>query len=207
MLSLLCLASMSLASATAAKADASNPLAAVIELMDELTAKIIKDGDEEQKAYVKYTEWCDDATKNFGFEIKTATSKKEKLEAKIEDLAAAIASDEKDLKDATLVREKERAEFEAAQSELVDTVDTLARAIGILEKQMAKNPAAFTQVDADKFNSIIQSLNVVMDAASFEIDDKQKLVALVQSQSEMRRTQVLQTQLPTKPTAPTFSMF
>merc|ERR1719450_1298324 len=158
MLSLLCLASMSLASATAAKADASNPLAAVIELMDELTAKIIKDGDEEQKAFVKYTEWCDDATKNLGFEIKTASSKKEKLEAKIEeltatidactakieDLAAAIASDEKDLKDATLVRKKERAEFEAAQGELVETVDTLARAIGILERQMAKNPAAFT---------------------------------------------------------------
>jgi len=194
MLSLLCLVSMPVASATAAKAD--NPLAAVIELMDELTAKVIKDGDEEQKAYVKYTEWCDDSSRNHQQEITTLTSQKEKLEAKIEeltgtieectqkieDLAAAIASDEKDLKDATLVREKEVADFEEAQAELVETLSALSRAIGILEKEMAKNPAAFTQVDAQHFNSILEGLNAVMDAASFAVADKHKLAALVQEQ-------------------------
>jgi len=179
-----------------AQASAGNPLSTVLELMDELTAKLIKDGDEEQKAFVKFTEWCDDATKNFGFEIETLTSRKNKLEAKIaeesstidactakiEELAANIATDSKDLKDATDVRNKEVAEFEAAQSELVDTVDTLSRAIGILEREMAKNPAAFTQVDVSSIDSLLKGLDAVVEAASFTIADKQKITSLVQAQ-------------------------
>merc|ERR1719375_441536 len=100
-------------------------------------------------------EWCDDASKNAAFEIETAKTKKSELEAtiskcagdieastsKIEDLAASISSDEGDLKNATLIREKEKADFIAAEKELMDTVDTIDRAISILEREMAKNPA------------------------------------------------------------------
>jgi peptidoglycan hydrolase CwlO-like protein len=64
---------------------------------------------------------CDDAAKNSQFEIKTAASEKEDLEAKIgeftsnigasnskiEDLAASIAKDEKELEAATAVRENQ----------------------------------------------------------------------------------------------------
>ena len=100
-----------------------NPLGKVIELLDSLAAKITAEGEEELKAYKAYFEWCEDVTRNKQFEIKTATALKEKLEAtiskaageseasatKIEELAAAIASGESDLKDATLIREKETA--------------------------------------------------------------------------------------------------
>merc|ERR1719410_1157688 len=93
----------------------SNPLASVISLLDELTAKITKEGEAEQKAYAEYVEWCDDVSKNGAFAIETATKEKAKLEAaiveltsnseaassKIEDLAAAISTAESDLKDAT----------------------------------------------------------------------------------------------------------
>merc|ERR1719163_2191421 len=60
-----------------------NPLGKVIELMDSLKAKIVKEGEAEAKAYKDFVEWCDDAAANKGFEIKTATSKKAKLEAAI----------------------------------------------------------------------------------------------------------------------------
>merc|ERR1719262_1169664 len=98
-----------------------NPLGKVIDLMNELKAKVMKDGEDEAKAYSDFFEWCDDASKNSQFAIKTATAKKEKLEAqiadlsssieassaKIEDLAAAIATADGELKDATLIRDKE----------------------------------------------------------------------------------------------------
>ena len=137
-----------------------NPLSKVIELLSSLEAKIIKEGEAEQKAYEEYVEWCDDASKNKGFEIKSLTTQKEELVAtiakctsdgeeadtKIEELAKSIATGEAELKDATLIRDKENAEFTAAEAELVDSIDTLDRAIAVLEREMAKNPA-LVQVD------------------------------------------------------------
>jgi len=142
---------------TVASADGSNPMAKVLELMDDCSSKIKKDGEAEAKAYKEYFEWCDDASKDSQFAIKTYSADVEKLTAsvakltsdiavgtsKIEDLASAIATAEKDLADATTVREKEAADFSAAEAELVDGVDTLGRAIGILEREMAKKSSCF----------------------------------------------------------------
>jgi chromosome segregation ATPase len=178
-----------------ADADTSNPMAKVLELMDDCSAKIKKDGEAEAKAYKEYFEWCDDASKDSQFAIKTYSADVEKLSAsvakltsdievgtsKIEDLASAIATAEKDLADATAVREKEAADFSAAEAELVDGVDTLGRAIGILEREMAKNPAAFAQIDMSSFTKLTQAIGAVTEAAAFTASDKSKLMALVQS--------------------------
>merc|ERR1719316_2243536 len=182
--------------ANAALLDAeTNPLAKVIELMDSLTAKITADGEAEAKAYHEYMEWCDDETKSLGFEIKTLTSKKEKLEAiiakataaieeggtKIADLAAGIATAEEELANATLIRNKENEEFMAAEKELVDSIDVLDRAIAILEREMAKNPA-LVQVDTTNVKVLVQPMTAVINAAaSFSSMDQKKLLALVQS--------------------------
>jgi len=188
-----------IASVAVCEVATTNPLSKVIELLTSLEAKIIKEGEVEAKAYKEYIEWCDDATKNTAYEIETAKTKKADLEAtiskcagdisasasKIEDLAAAIASDGGDLKNATLIRDKENADFLAAEKELVDTVDTIDRAISILEREMAKNPALM-QVDTSNFKALLQSLSTVIDAAALSSSDKKKLVALVQSQSESR---------------------
>merc|ERR1719210_1414071 len=166
-----------------------SPLSKVLDLMAELTAKITKEGDAEAKAYTEYFDWCDDMAKNAGFEIKTAEAKKEKLEAtigelttaisvstaKIDDLVAAIAADDSELKDAAAVAKNE--------AELLDCIDTLERAIGIISKEMAKNPAALAQIDTSSTARLVQTLGAVIDAAGFAANDKQKLVALVQSQN------------------------
>jgi len=177
-------------------ASATNPMAKVIELMDECAAKVKRDGDNEAKAYKEYFDWCDDVAKNSQFEIKTAQSNKDKLEAnigeleasigesntKIEKLTGSIAADEKELEEATAIRDKEAADFAAAEGELMDDVDTLERAIGILEKELAKNPAAFAQVDSTNTAALVQALGAVVDAAGFQSSDKNRLVALVQNQ-------------------------
>jgi chromosome segregation ATPase len=188
------------AAAPSALADqaASNPLGKVLELIDDLAAKVTKEGEAEQKAYDEYVEWCDDASKNAKFAIETATSQKAKLEAKIDEsasaiqvctseiekLASAISSGESELAGATSVREKEAADFAAAEKELMDAIDALDRAIKILEKEMAKNPASFAQVDTSNMKSALAGISVVLDAASFSLNDRKKLVALAQTQEE-----------------------
>merc|ERR1712226_131781 len=84
--------------------------------------------------------------------------------------------------DATLIREKEAADFAANEKELVDVIDTLSRAINILEREMAKNPAAFAQIDTSSLDGVLNSLSAVMNAVAFSSADRQKLLALVQSQ-------------------------
>merc|ERR550514_1325924 len=185
------------AAADASDRTQANPLGKVLELMDELTAKVKADGEAEAKAYKEYFEWCDEVNTNTKFAIETATKQKEKLEAtigeassdiqvassKIEELASDISSATAELEKATAIRKKEHEEFVAAETELAEGVDTLGRAIGILEKEMAKNPAMLAQVQAStSLAGMLQSLGAVVDAAAFSTNDRQKLLALVQSQ-------------------------
>jgi chromosome segregation ATPase len=183
------------AAAPVAAQDASaNPLAKVIQLMDDLTAKVVKEGETADLAYREYKNWCDDAASNKRFEIKTLTASKGKLDANIgkltsdiavcddniDKLVKSIATATKELKDATEIREKEADEFAKDEAELMDTIDTLSRASAIISKEMKKNPA-FAQVDTTNFKALMQALSAIVDASSFSAAGKQKLMALVQS--------------------------
>jgi hypothetical protein len=183
-----------LAWAPASSAMDTNPLGKVIELMADLTAKITKEGEVEAKAFADYVEWCDEAAANLHNEIKVGEKKKEELDsliskceadiasgdAKIEDLSAAISADEKQLKEATSVRTEEKATFLASEKELVDAVDTLDRALTILQKEMTKNPASLAQIDTTNLDGILKGLSAVINAAGFSAKDQDKLTALVQ---------------------------
>jgi len=185
-------------------AEQSNPLGKVYELMSALEAKIIKEGEAEAKAFKEFFEWCDDASKNINYDIKTGKKSQEKLtakidelasdievgESKIEELSGAIATNEGELKDAQAIRDKEAADFAASEKELVDTVDTLDRAISIISTEMSKNPAALAQIDTSSMTSLIQSLSVVVDAAGFSGSDRQKLLALVQAKQNSEEEDV-----------------
>merc|ERR1719405_78412 len=182
-------------SAFACVAEESNPLGKVFELMSALETKIKAEGEAEAKAFKEFFAWCDESSQNINFEIKTGKASKEKLEAKIgeltsaidvseskiEELAAAVSTAEAELSDATGIREKEASDFAASEKELVETVDTLDRAISIISTEMSKNPAALAQIDTSSMAGLVQSLSAVVDAAGFSTSDRQKLVALVQS--------------------------
>jgi len=185
-------------SAPVVLASDANPMDKVFELMDDCAAKVKADGEAEAKSYKEYFDWCDDTAKNSQFEIKTLASEKEELEAtigeetaniaasttKIEELSAAIASDTAELKEATAIREKEAADFAKSEAELVDTVDTLERAVAILEREMAKAPGSFAQIDTSNVKLLAQALGSVLDAAAFAGADKNKVLALVQAQGD-----------------------
>jgi len=162
----------------------------VIELLSELQAKLIKDGEAEEKAFKDYFAWCDDASK----EIKTLKAEVEELKAtidksssdidalttKIEELAGRLATNSADLKAATEIREKERADFGANEADMMDAVDTLGRAIKILEKHVA-----MLQGKGEKgFEGLEQSFEALIDAAALSLHDKTKLQSMLQSQSQ-----------------------
>jgi len=172
-----------------------NPIAKVIEMLSDLQQKIIKEGEVAQKEYNDFAEWCEEESKNLQFEIKTGKATAEELSAtidkavsdidafaaSIEDLVAQVATDEADLKAATEIRDKEHADFAAEEADLVDTVDTLERAIGILEREMAKTGGA-ALVQLKNAGSVAAALKTLLDATSISNGDAKKLTALVQNQ-------------------------
>jgi hypothetical protein len=172
-----------------------DPIQKIIELITEFQGKIIRDGEVEQKAYDEYFEWCDDASKSKSFELKTSTAKAEKLTAilqkaasdiedastKIEELSSATSTDEADLKAATTIRESEHKDFAAEEAELMESIDMLGRAIGILEKELKGSSFLQAKVVTSNMKNVISTLSTIVDAASFSTHDKQRLLALVQS--------------------------
>jgi len=165
-----------------------------IQLLEGLSAKIVKEGEEEAKLYEKFTAYCNDESKETQFEIKTSKADAERAsaavadetakigaaEAKIEELSSTIATAEKDLAAATKIREKENVDFEKVQAELMEGVSMLERAIAIIEREMAKT--GFIQ-GADSMKKVSDALTVVMDAAMVNSGDKAKVQALLQSQT------------------------
>merc|ERR1719352_900279 len=100
--------------------------------------------------------------------------------AKIEELSTTIATAEKDLASATKIREKENADFEKVQAELMEGVSMLERAIAIIEREMAKT--GFIQ-GADSMKKVSEALSAIMNAAMVNSADKAKVQALLQAQT------------------------
>merc|ERR1719440_120745 len=171
-----------------------NPIEKVIELLSNLQAKVVSEGEDAQKLYEEFAEWCEDEAKQKQFEIKTGEAQKEELEATIAkansdidaadaaigELSQGIATNEKDLKDATVIREKEHGDFVAAENDLTETIDMLGRAIGILEQEMSKHDAAAAllqhqaQDGSTPIENLVQALQTVLQSTSLSALDQKK---------------------------------
>jgi hypothetical protein len=170
-----------------------NPISKVLSLLDDLRQKVLLDGEVEQKQYEKYTEWCEDEAVAKQYQIKNGKAKIEDLSAVIEkatagisnadsviaDLAKSLTANENDLKAAQEIRDKEHADFEAADKDLEETVDMLGRAIGILEKNLKSN--SFAQISKTNLNELTQALTVVMKVGLLQSEDTSKLQGFLQA--------------------------
>merc|ERR1719199_2134500 len=137
-----------------------SPVEKVIQMLADLEVKVIGEGKDAQKAYDEYAEFCEDRSRQLGFEIKTGkanveeltatieeeTSASAALESKIEDLSNDIQRDEADLAAATKIRNKEAADFAVEEKELTDVISMLERATAILTREMAKSGASMLQM-------------------------------------------------------------
>jgi len=172
--------------------ETASPISKVIEMISGLQAKIMGEGTEAQKVYDDFAEWCEDTAKQLQFEVKTGkegvaelqakisqeASTIESLTAKVEELAENIATDESDLKAATGIRNKEEADFAKEDKELMNVIETLGRAIGILEREMAKGGASMMQIKNAK--SLAEALGTMVQASMVSMADGDRLTALLQ---------------------------
>jgi chromosome segregation ATPase len=173
-----------------------SPVSKVFQMLSDLESKIIKEGEGAQKAYDEFAEWCEDRSRNVGFEIKTgkaeiaelkATIEKETstvaaLTTKIEELSGSIATNEADLKAATKIRQEEAADFAVEEKDLTEVISMLERAIAILEREMQKGGASMMQLQNTK--SVVDALSALVEASVISAADSKRLTALVQSSQE-----------------------
>merc|ERR1719205_123627 len=159
-----------------------------------MQTKIIGEGEAAHALYAEFAEMCEERSKDLQFEIKTGkgeiadlkavideeTATAESLTTKVEELTASISADEADLAAATKIREKESADFMAEEKELSEVIDSLQRAIGILEKEMAKHGASMMQIR--NAGSLEKTLQLLVEASTLTSADAKGIQALVQTQ-------------------------
>merc|ERR1719487_550661 len=165
-------------------------------MLSNLQQKLIAEGADSQKAYNERSKYCETEAQQLGFAIKTEkgeianlkaaiekdTATGTALSSKIEDLSGDISSNEAELKSATGIRAKEAADFAAEEKELMETADSLERAISVLTKEMAKGGAAMLQMKSA--NTVTDALRLLVQGAAISTDDASKLTAFVQQSSQ-----------------------
>jgi DNA repair exonuclease SbcCD ATPase subunit len=185
--------------ATQAVASEVSPIEKVIEMISDLEAKVIKEGDDAQQIYDEFSEFCEDRSRQLGFEIKTGkaevaelsatieeeTAASAALETKIEELSDSIKTDEADLKAATEQRDREAADFAAEEKELTEVISMLERAVAILSREMAKQDgASFLQSQLKNVKNLVEAFQVMVQASAISSADASRLTALVQTSSD-----------------------
>jgi len=181
--------------AVIASASSTTPISKVMDLMSGLETKIGEEKAAAIKSFNEFSEWCEDQAKNLEYEIKTGNSQAEELKAsieeesakassltaKIEDLSGSLAADNSDLKSATGIRSQESASFAADEKELAEVIDTLERAVSVIEREMSKGGSALLQ---GKFSTVAQALGAIVDASVLSSADTSRLTALLQSSQD-----------------------
>jgi len=178
-------------------AEIQSPVTKVVELIQDLKAKILADGKAEQKTYDKFACWCEKTTAQKATSIEEAKTSIEKLSEKVLDLKGStgkltaevaglnkdIAANNQAVKEATQIREKEtadygeaRANLEAAIGALEGAIEVLTGAGTLLEKDSALAKTKLLSVAAD----VQGALRVVpSDAFTHGSDDKHMVEAFI----------------------------
>jgi hypothetical protein len=167
------------------------PIQKVIQLVDELQAKVIAEGDSSQVAYEEFVDWCgkqaletkhaiEDATESretLTATIETAEANIEQLNAEISDLTGTISRQEAEYATAKENRQKEHDDFLARDADLGETVSMLTRASAVLEKNLKASKQEAVQEALVKLTS---TLTTVVDSSFVSLQDKNLVESLLQ---------------------------
>jgi len=177
-----------------AAATSVSPVQKVIQLLDDLKGKVEADLERETKLMEEYTSWCDEednakedaitsSKRTIGDLMATIEDSKGQiatLGSTIEETTSKISSSEADLAEATALRKKENGDFAASEKELVDTVDSLGRAVALIKR----NLGLLQDGKASKeLSAVAASLSKVVEASWVTSHQKKVLQSLIQSQS------------------------
>jgi septal ring factor EnvC (AmiA/AmiB activator) len=156
MIAFLCLFAAAQATALLGKATAVNealneknrPVTKVINLLKDMQAQLEKEADEDEETYQKVACWCETNDKektaaiadaeahitDLTSTIEELTATSAKLNTEIKNLEAEIAKNQEALDKATAMRQKELAEFNAEEKDMLQSIGALKSAIIVLSK-------------------------------------------------------------------------
>eukprot|EP00930_Biecheleria_cincta_P024108 TRINITY_DN172_c1_g1_i2.p1 TRINITY_DN172_c1_g1~~TRINITY_DN172_c1_g1_i2.p1 ORF type:complete len:678 (-),score=232.90 TRINITY_DN172_c1_g1_i2:465-2498(-) len=187
---------LSLALAMGAAGTAS-PISRVLELLGGMEDKIKKQGMEADEAMKEAGEFCRQRSRDLGYSIKTSTDEKEDLEAKIskstsklesiastlQETSQGIETNEAELSKATEVREKEKADFATSEQDLLDTMDSMTRALGVLEKEAAKGKSE-SLLQVQQAPNVLFALEAMVSKSLISTADRDGLTAFLQNSEQ-----------------------
>jgi hypothetical protein len=137
--------------AVADDADNASPVKKVLKLLKDMQGQLKAEKEHEEEVYAKLSCWCEvngkekDAaveaamrkTAELESTINALTAKATDVEGSIKSLKEETAANQESLKAATELREKERAEFNAEDKELLLSVDSIKNALVILSRHQS----------------------------------------------------------------------
>jgi len=144
------------------------PVSKVITLLKDMLKQLEKEAEEDEEIYDQLACWCETNDKEKTKSIADAEATIEELTNKIEELTATsarlnteiknlekeVAENQAALDQATSIREKELAEFNAEEKDLLASISALKAAITVL----GKHHTAFLQVSSSTMSGIAASL-------------------------------------------------
>merc|ERR1712186_231405 len=133
------------------------PVSKVITLLKDMLKQLEKEAEEDEEIYDKVACWCETNDKEKTKAIADAEAKIADLTVKIEELTAQsarlnteiknlekeVAANQEALEKATAIREKQLAEFNAEEKDLLESISALKAAITVLSKH---NGGSFLQI-------------------------------------------------------------
>jgi chromosome segregation ATPase len=169
-----------------------SPVQKVIELLDELKGKVAGDLQAEETMMEEYTKWCDEEENDkedaitankrtvgdLNAVITDSNARIGELSSEIEELAGKIASADKDLQDATGVRDEENGSFSATEKELLETTDMLGRATAVLSRGQF---SFLQQHNAKDLSNLAKGLSTIVEASWVNSKQKAVVQSLLQS--------------------------
>jgi chromosome segregation ATPase len=143
-----CIFVLALAGATLLSQQKERPVTKVINLLKDMQAQLEKERDTDQEVYDKLACWCEtnDKEKSEAVDIAQAsitslvstieelTGKSSRLTTEIKSLNEEIEKNQEALNKATAIREKELAEFNAEEKDMMQSIQAMKSAVLVLSK-------------------------------------------------------------------------
>merc|ERR1719412_2215741 len=145
------------------------PVSKVITLLKDMLKQLEKEAEEDEEIYDKMACWCETNDKEKTKSIAEAEARIETLTTKIEELTAdsarlnteiknlerEVAANQEALEKATAIREKQLAEFNAEEKDLLESISALKAAITVLSKHHGES---FLQVPRSHIMGVAATL-------------------------------------------------
>lgn len=177
-----------------------SPVQKVIELLGDLKVKVQAELKHEEELVAEYTSWCAEESNAREDAISHAQRSIRELSATVEDskasiqsldsetseLATQISAVESELAKAKALREKEHGTFAKTEGELVETVDTLERAVVILKRAQTTHAASFLQKPDKDVSKLLPALSAIVQASWVDSRERAAVQNLIQQQQKDR---------------------